>query len=130
MNETGKIKILVADDNTGFRVLVEELLAKAGYEPSVHEDGLLAWEALQAGGADMAILDINMPVMDGMELLARIRADERFKTMPVLMLTVRSLTEDQVDGYDCGADDYLPKPFSNEVLLARIKTLERRILNK
>ena len=78
----------------------------------------------------MAILDINMPVMDGMELLARIRADERFKTMPVLMLTVRSLTEDQVDGYDCGADDYLPKPFSNEVLLARIKTLERRILNK
>jgi len=124
------MKILIADDNAGFRVLAEELLTKAGYEPSVHEDGLLAWESLQAEGADMAILDINMPVMNGIELLGRIRADERFKKMPVLLLTVRSQTEDQVEGYNCGADDYLPKPFSNEVLLARIKTLERRILNK
>ncbi|OGS12858.1 MAG: hypothetical protein A2234_01225 [Elusimicrobia bacterium RIFOXYA2_FULL_58_8] len=124
------MKILVADDNMAFRILVEELLKKAGYEPSIHEDGQLAWEHLQAEGADMAVLDINMPRMDGMELLGRIRADERLSKMPVLLLTVRTQPQDQVDGYDCGADDYLPKPFSNEVLLARIKTLERRILQK
>jgi len=124
------MKILVADDNAVFGILVTELLKKAGYESSVHEDGLLAWEHLQAEGADMAILDINMPVMNGIELLARIRADERLKTMPVLLLTVRSQAEDQVQGYESGADDYLPKPFSNDVLLARIKALERRILKK
>ncbi len=124
------MKILVADDNAVFCILITELLSKAGYAASVHENGLLAWESLQAEGADMAVLDINMPVMNGMELLARIRADEKLKKMPVLMLTVRTEAADQVQGYETGADDYLPKPFSNDVLIARIKALERRILNK
>ena len=124
------MKILIADDNTAFGVLATALPNKAGYEVSVQEDGVQAWEDLQANGADMAVLDINMPMMDGIELLGRIRADERFKRMPVLMLTVRAQAEDQVQGYDSGADDYLAKPFSNDVLLARIKAMERRILGK
>jgi DNA-binding response OmpR family regulator len=85
---------------------------------------------LQAEGADMAVLDINMPEMDGIELLGNIRSDDRFKNMPVIMLTIRAFTEDQVQGYECGADDYLTKPFSNDVLIARVKVLERRILGK
>jgi DNA-binding response OmpR family regulator len=122
------MKILVADDDDTFRSLVTAILTDAGYEVSHHENGRLAWESLQAEGADMAVLDINMPEMDGIELLGRIRTDDRFKTMPVLLLTIRAFTEDQVQGYDRGADDYLTKPFANDVLVARVKVLERRIL--
>ena len=124
------MKVLVADDDTIFRTLVVEVLTGAGYEVIAEENGLLAWERLQAEGADLAVLDINMPEMDGFEVLRHIRADERHKTMPVLMLTIRAFAEDQVQGYDTGADDYLTKPFDNAVLLSRVKVLERRILRK
>jgi DNA-binding response OmpR family regulator len=122
------MKILVADDDNTFRSLVTEVLTDAGYEVAAHENGLLAWQTLQAEGADMAVLDINMPEMDGLQLLGHIRSDERFKNMPVLLLTIKAFTEDQVEGYDRGADDYLTKPFDNDVLVARVKVLERRIL--
>ena len=124
------MRILIADDDNTFRSLVTEIFTDAGYEVSAHENGRLAWEHLQAEGSDLAVLDINMPEMDGIELLGRIRSDERFKDMPVLLLTIRAFTEDQVQGYERGADDYLTKPFSNDVLLARVKVLERRILGK
>ncbi len=124
------MKILVADDDNTFRSLVTEIFTDAGYEVSAHENGRLAWEHLQAEGADLAVLDINMPEMDGLELLGRIRSDEKLKDMPVLLLTIRAFTEDQVQGYERGADDYLTKPFSNDVLVARVKVLERRILKK
>ena len=122
------MKILIADDDDNFRLLLAEVLAGSGYEVTAHENGLRALEHLGNGGADLAILDVNMPEMDGFELLSRIREDENLKHMPVLMLTVRSRVSDQVCGYESGADDYLPKPFANEVLLARVKVLERRIL--
>ena len=124
------MKVLVADDDNTFRSLVVEVLTDAGYEMSAHENGLLAWNHLQAEGADIAVLDINMPEMDGIQLLGHIRSDERFKNMPVLLLTIRAFTEDQIQGYDKGADDYLTKPFDNDVLVARVKVLERRILGK
>ncbi len=124
------MKILIADDDELFRLMLSEVLSEAGYEVSAHENGLRAWEALRAEGADFAILDVNMPELDGFELLTRIRADEHLKDMPVLLLTIRSEVPDQVCGYDSGADDYLPKSFANEVLLARVKVLERRILGR
>ena len=124
------MRILIADDDNTLRSLVTEIFTDAGYEVSAHENGRLAWEHLQAEGSDLAVLDINMPEMDGIELLGRIRSDERFKDMPVLLLTIRAFTEDQVQGYERGADDYLTKPFSNDVLVARVKVLERRILKK
>lgn len=124
------MKILIADDDEMFRLLVSEVLSAAGYSVSAHENGRYAWEHLQAEGADLAVLDVNMPEMDGFELLSRIRADERSRALPVLLLTIRAEVADQVSGYDCGADDYLPKPFSKEVLVARVKVLERRILGR
>lgn len=124
------MKVLVADDDNTFRSLVVEILTEAGYEVAAEENGLLAWNRLQAEGADLAILDINMPEMDGFELLKNIRNSEKHKDMPVLMLTIRAFADDQVQGYDTGADDYLTKPFANDVLLARVKVLERRILKK
>lgn len=124
------MKVLVADDNDTFRSLVVEILTEAGYEVAAEVNGLLAWERLQAEGADIAVLDVNMPEMDGFELLKKIRTSDRFKTMPVLMLTIRAFADDQVQGYETGADDYLTKPFHNEVLLSRVKVLERRILKQ
>ncbi|MBI4657019.1 MAG: response regulator transcription factor [Elusimicrobia bacterium] len=124
------MKILIADDDKIFRKLVKEVLELSGYEVLEAENGRQAWEKLQAEGADMAVLDINMPEMDGIELLKNIRSGEKHKDMPVLMLTVRAFAEDQVQGYETGADDYLTKPFDNEILVARIKVLERRILKK
>jgi two-component system OmpR family response regulator len=124
------MKVLVADDDDNFRSLVVELLTDAGYEVAAEINGRLAWERLQAEGADMAVLDVNMPEMDGFELLRHIRGDERFRSIPVLMLTIRAFADDQVEGYDAGADDYLTKPFANDEFQSRIKVLERRILKK
>jgi DNA-binding response OmpR family regulator len=122
------MKILVADDDDNFRSLIVEILTAAGYSVTAEVNGLLAWERLQAEGADVVVLDINMPEMDGFEVLRHIRTDDRFKDLPVLMLTIRAFAEDQVAGYETGADDYLTKPFNSEVFLARIRVLERRIL--
>ncbi|KAF0125210.1 MAG: transcriptional regulator [Elusimicrobia bacterium] len=120
------MKILIADDDLNFRTLITAVIAEGGHTPLPEENGRLAWERLEKEGADMAVLDVNMPEMDGFELLKRIRCSPRHKGLPVLMLTIRAFAEDQVSGYDTGADDYLTKPFDNEILLARITALARR----
>ncbi len=121
--------ILVADDDEMFRELAIEIVSSSGYTVLAAKDGQEAWELIQKTPADMAVLDLNMPRMDGMELTRRIRADERFRTMPILMLTIRALVDDQVSGFERGADDYLTKPFDQKMLLARLRILERRILD-
>lgn len=122
--------ILVADDDPIFRELVTEILEAAGYKVRAARDGVEGWDLLQEKGADMAVLDLNMPKRDGMELTKLIRCDARFKDMPILMLTIRSLVEDQISGYERGADEYMTKPFDQHMLLARLKVLERRILDR
>ncbi|OGR53513.1 MAG: hypothetical protein A2049_01965 [Elusimicrobia bacterium GWA2_62_23] len=124
------MKVLVAEDNELFRSLLLEIVSDAGYEVSGHANGRLAWEHLSAQGADMAVLDVDMPELDGLSLLKLIRNSGRFRGMPVLLLTVKAFVEDQVAGYETGADDYLTKPFSVEVLAARLRALERRILRR
>jgi DNA-binding response OmpR family regulator len=121
-------KILVAEDEKDLRDMLLVFLATEGYDPVVCQDGMVAWDHLQKEGADMAVLDINMPNMDGLELCQRIRLDNRLKHLPVIMLTVRGDIPDQVEGFETGADDYIGKPFEFPVLLARIKALERRTL--
>ena len=120
--------ILLAEDDETCRDLILRTLSEKGHEVYAEANGRLAWERLNRDGADIAILDINMPEMDGLELLRRIRTSPDFAAMPVLLLTIRQLVEDQVNGYDSGADDYLAKPFELNVLLARITALKRRLL--
>lgn len=122
------MRILIAEDDDIFRSLITELLEQAGYKPLPAANGLLAWELLQREGADMLVTDINMPEMDGFQLLARVRADAKYGALPVLMLTIRDFAEDQITGYETGADDYLIKPFDASVFVARVKVLQRRIL--
>jgi DNA-binding response OmpR family regulator len=118
--------VLVADDDEMFRELVTEILTQGGYSVVRVMDGAQGWEALQKKKIDLAVLDLNMPNMDGLELTRKIRDDVKLKDLPILMLTVRALVEDQVSGYEKGADDYLTKPFDSKMLLARVKVLERR----
>ena len=124
------MRILLAEDDNNFRTLITELLEQAGHTPMPEPNGRVAWERLLRDGADMVVTDINMPEMDGFGLLRRIRDNDLYKGLPVLMLTVRQLAEDQVAGYETGADDYLTKPFDSDVFTARIRTLERRILKR
>lgn len=118
--------ILVVEDDEGFRELVAETLAQGGYRVLKESDGLAAWRLLRRRKVDLAVLDLNLPGLDGLELTRRIRGDEGLKGLPVLMLTVQSLADDQVRGYERGADDYLTKPFESRMLLARVRALERR----
>ncbi len=119
------MKILIADDDDELRDLVEMVLQSAGYNVFAYPNGKKAWNALQKNGADLAVLDINMPEMDGLELLDLIRGDERFKEMPVMLLTARKGMDERAKGIERGADDYLTKPFENDELVKRVKLLEQ-----
>ncbi len=121
------MRILIAEDDDNFRTLITEVLQQAGHTPMPEPNGLLAWERLLLAGADMVVTDVNMPELDGFGLLRNIRDNEVYRGLPVLMLTIRQLAEDQIAGYENGADDYLTKPFDTEVFLARIVALGRRI---
>ena len=119
------MKILIADDDDELRDLLEMVLVSAGYQVRANVNGKKAWETLQKEGADLAVLDINMPEMDGLELLDLIRGDERFKEMPVMLLTARKGMDERAKGLERGADDYLTKPFDNDELVRRVKLLEQ-----
>lgn len=118
------MKVLVVDDDPELRPLVAYALKQAGLlalEAASGEEGLAM---LRAEQPDLMILDVNLPGIDGLEVCRRMRAaGER---TPVLMLTVRSAEEAQVEGLELGADDYLTKPFSPRTLLARVRALLRR----
>ncbi|OGR61845.1 MAG: hypothetical protein A2X31_00365 [Elusimicrobia bacterium GWB2_63_22] len=120
------MKILVAEDDDIFRSLIAAILSEAGYEVEAEPDGLRAWERLDGEGADLCVFDVDMPGMTGIELLKRLRSDARFCGLPVIMLTVKALVEDQLKGYNAGADEYLPKPIEAQVFLARVAALARK----
>src|SRR5437867_3711325 len=118
------MKILVVDDDLDLLGLIAFALRQASYLVIEAQDGPSALAAFERERPDLAILDVNLPRVDGFEILRRIRAAG--STTPVMMLTVRSSEEDQVRGLDLGADDYLSKPFSPRSLLARVRALLRR----
>lgn len=120
------MRILVAEDDEVFRLLLGTLLFEAGYEVTAVADGTRAWERIDGEGADLCVFDVDMPGMTGIELLRRLRSDARFCGLPVIMLTVKALVEDQLKGYKAGADEYIPKPIEAGVFLARVAALARK----
>ena len=118
------MKILLAEDTKDLNRAVTAILEHEGYEVDSFFDGEAALAALRSSGYDGAVLDIMMPKLDGMEVLAEIR--RRHVLVPVLMLTAKSQVEDRVAGLDAGADDYLPKPFAMKELIARVRSMTRR----
>lgn len=117
-------RILVVEDDNGIRMLMEDALADAGYEPVLACNGLEALEVLEAKHIDLIILDIMMPKMDGYELLRQIR--ESGMDMPVLLVTAKQTLSDKKKGFLLGADDYMVKPFEEEEMLLRVAALLRR----
>ncbi len=119
-----EIKVLLAEDEKRMAAALAELLAQEGYETDTVYDGEAALAAAQTGIYDVLILDVMMPEMNGFEVTARAR--ENGVRTPILMLTAKGDLEDKVRGLDCGADDYLTKPFMTKELLARLRALTRR----
>lgn len=118
------VRILVADDDPAVRESLRRSLTFNGYEVQLASDGHEALTSANRAAADLVLLDVNMPGIDGLEVCRRMRASGN--DVPVLILTARVEVGDRVLGLDAGADDYLPKPFALEELLARVRALLRR----
>ena len=116
--------ILVVDDEPAVRDALQRALSLEGYEVVTAADGAAAIQAHDEKAPDAVVLDVQMPLVDGIEACRRLRAGGA-KT-PILMLTARDQVTDRVAGLDAGADDYLVKPFALEELLARVRALLRR----
>jgi DNA-binding response OmpR family regulator len=116
--------VLVVEDETRLAALLRKGLEREGYAVALASDGPEAVELGQALELDLIVLDVMLPKLDGYEVARRLRA-AAVRT-PILMLTARDATPDVVRGLDCGADDYLTKPFAFDVLLARLRALARR----
>ncbi len=124
MEHTCTMRILVVDDERPVRDALDRALRLEGYDVDLAEDGQDALLSLARRGADAIVLDVLMPVMDGLDTCRMLRRRE--DRTPVLMLTARHEVSDRVAGLDAGADDYLVKPFALEELLARLRALLRR----
>ena len=117
-------QIMVVDDEVGVRELVCDALRIAGFETLQANDGMSALTALRTAKPDLLIIDINMPLMDGFDLVERLRSQNNHT--PVLMLSARNDRADVTRGLSLGADDYVTKPFGLEELLLRVKAILRR----
>lgn len=118
--------ILIVDDERDLLELLHFNLTKAGYEVSTAASGRLALESIAQRAPDLILLDIMLPELSGTEVAGRVRAHPATAHIPIIMLTAKGEDIDQIVGLTVGADDYVTKPFSNKVLLARIEAVLRR----
>lgn len=124
----GKVNILVVEDEMAIQQLVSYNLIKAGFHVSCADTGEIALELLYREEIDCILLDLMLPGMSGLEVCTSIKekAGRSGPQIPIIMLTAKGEEEDIVTGLECGADDYITKPFSPKVLIARIKAVLRR----
>ena len=119
-------KILIVEDERDVVKLLRYNLEKEGFRVTSVTDGSLALSEMRRDPADLVILDLMLPGMDGLEICRQLRRNERYTGIPILMLTARSEEADRVVGLELGADDYVTKPFSMRELIARVRALLRR----
>jgi two-component system, OmpR family, response regulator MprA len=122
---TGGVRVLVVDDDPSVRDSLRRSLAFNGYDVLVADDGVEALRLVGDERPDALVLDVMMPRLDGLQACRALRAAGN--DVPILLLTARDAVQDRVAGLDAGADDYLPKPFALEELLARLRALLRRV---
>lgn len=120
-----EIKILLVEDEKKIAEALKKGLMEQHYHVELAYDGLIGWKLFEMHSFDLVILDINLPGMNGYELCKQIRKQNQM--IPVVMLTALNATDDKVEGFDAGADDYIVKPFDFKELLVRIRALLKRI---
>jgi two-component system chemotaxis response regulator CheY len=121
MSATADLKFLIVDDFSTMRRIVRNLLKEIGYDNADEaEDGVVALAKLRGGNFDFVVSDINMPNMDGFELLTQIRADEQLKGLPVLMVTAEAKKENILAAAQAGANGYIVKPFTKATLEEKV----------
>lgn len=113
--------ILVVEDEETTKSLILYKLSNSGYRVATVSNGVQALEFLQKSVPDLIILDLMMPLMSGREFLASIREIEKFRSVPVIILSAKTLEKDVLEGLSLGADDFMKKPFSPSELVARVK---------
>ncbi|MFW6309881.1 MAG: response regulator transcription factor [Prolixibacteraceae bacterium] len=123
MNET-YVKILLVEDDEALRFIVKDNLEENDYEVDDAEDGEAALSLFEKNGYHLIILDVMLPKIDGFRVAEKIRQKDQH--VPIIFLTARSMTEDKIKGLSLGGDDYIPKPFSMEELLLKIKIFLKR----
>ena len=115
--------VLAADDDEDILELIAFRLEHSGYTVLQARDGAEALELARANKPDLAVLDVMMPKIDGIELTRRLREDESTSRMPIILLTARTQEADVQQGFDAGADDYIRKPFSPQELRSRVQAI-------
>ena len=121
-----KKKIMVVDDEADIRELIKFNLEKEGFDVVPVSDGETALEEARLRQPDLIILDVMLPGIDGIEVCFKLKSDTAYKSIPIVMLSAKSDESDQLVGLKIGADDYLVKPFSPKVLVAKISAILRR----
>jgi two-component system, OmpR family, alkaline phosphatase synthesis response regulator PhoP len=120
-------KILIVEDEPDIAQLVKLYLEKDGFRPTIAKTGVEGLKLVKTERPDMVILDLMLPEMDGLEICKRIRTSLDTALLPIMMLTAKAEESDTIIGLELGADDYVTKPFSPKVLVARVKALFRRL---
>jgi two-component system, OmpR family, phosphate regulon response regulator PhoB len=123
---TPRTRVLVIEDERGLTEVLAYNLQREGYETIVAHDGQEGLRKAQTLLPDLILLDLMLPVMSGLDVCRELKAGERTRDIPILMLTAKTEETDQVVGFSLGADDYVTKPFGVKALMARIKALQRR----
>src|SRR5262245_5104801 len=120
-------RILIIEDERGLTQTLSWYFNREGYEVTVAHDGMEGLRKAQNTLPDVVLLDLMLPSMGGLEVCRELRAGDRTREIPIIMITAKTEETDQVVGYSLGADDYVGKPFSNKILLAKVKALLRRV---
>ena len=118
--------ILIVEDDPDIADLVARYLQKAGFATEVVGSGAQAWTMIRTKPPDLIVLDLMLPQMDGLEICRLVRGHEPTASTPIIMLTARGEESERIVGLEIGADDYVPKPFSPQELVARVRALLRR----
>ncbi|MEF3168270.1 MAG: chemotaxis response regulator CheY [Deltaproteobacteria bacterium] len=118
------MKILIVDDFATMRRIVKNILTQLGFKNFIEaEDGTIAWDVLQKEKVDFIVSDWNMPTMTGIELLKKVRADERFKDLPFIMVTAEAQKENIIEAVKARVSNYIVKPFTPETLSEKIQKI-------
>ncbi len=122
------MKILIVDDFSTMRRIIKNLLRDLGFNNTVEaDDGLTAWPILEQGGIDFLVTDWNMPGMQGIDLLKKVRADDTLGSLPVLMVTAETKREQIIEAAQAGVNGYIVKPFTASTLKEKIDKIFERI---